>query len=73
MLHFIFLFGSFELRSKRSDFVAVSNNKKRVMISLTVTQKNDLDKLSEETGISKSSIVAIALEDYKKNKKKGQK
>lgn len=49
--------------------MAVSEEKKRVMISLTVEQNKALEELAKRMGFSKSAIVALALEEYKKGQK----
>ena len=49
--------------------LAISENKKRIMISLTKEQDEELKKLAKKKGFSKSAIVAIALEEYKKGQK----
>ena len=49
--------------------MAISENKKRIMISLTKEQDEELKKLAKKKGFSKSAIVAIALEEYKKGQK----
>lgn len=43
------------------------------MISITHEQKDELDTFSKETGISKSTLIVLALEEYRKKKMKGQK
>lgn len=49
--------------------ISVGSQKKRVMISLTEEQNNELEKLAKEKGFSKSAIVVVALEEYKKGQK----
>ena len=49
--------------------MAVSEEKKRIMISLTVEQNKELEELAKKKGFSKSAIVALALEEYKKGQK----
>lgn len=49
--------------------MTVSENKKRIMISLTETQNNELEKLAKKRGFSKSAIVALAIDEYKKGEK----
>lgn len=49
--------------------MAVSEKKKRIMISLTEEQSKELEKMAKEKGFSKSAIVALALEEYKKGQK----
>lgn len=49
--------------------MTVSENKKRIMISLTETQNNELEELAKKRGFSKSAIVALAIDEYKKGEK----
>lgn len=49
--------------------MAVSDDKKRIMISLTNKQNEELNNLAKDKGFSKSAIVALALEEYKKGEK----
>lgn len=49
--------------------LAVTDGKKRIMISLTEKQNDELEKLAKEKGFSKSAIIALALEEYKKGQK----
>ena len=49
--------------------MVVSDDKKRITISLTNKQNEELEKLAKEIGFSKSAIVALALEKYKKGEK----
>lgn len=49
--------------------MVVSEEKKRVMVSLTKKQVEILDNLAKEKGFSKSTIMALALEEYKKGEK----
>lgn len=49
--------------------MVVSEEKKRVMVSLTKKQVEILDNLAKEKGFSKSTIIALALEEYKKGEK----
>jgi len=39
-------------------------SKKRVQISLTDKQIEELDKIAKEKGFTKSAIVALAIEEY---------
>lgn len=39
-------------------------SKKRVQISLTNKQIEELDKIAKEKGFTKSAIVALAIEEY---------
>ncbi len=41
-----------------------AEEKKRVMVSLTVEQVEKLEAVCKETGLSKSAIVALALSDW---------
>lgn len=47
-------------------------SKKRVQISLTDKQIDELGKLAKDKGFTKSAIVALALEEYSR-KELGQK
>ncbi|MCJ0941570.1 ribbon-helix-helix domain-containing protein [Mammaliicoccus sciuri] len=47
-------------------------SKKRVQISLTDNQIDELNKLAKEKGFTKSAIVALAIEEYSR-KELGQK
>ena len=49
--------------------MVVSEEKKRVMVSLTKKQVEMFDNLAKEKGFSKSTIIALALENYKKGEK----
>lgn len=49
--------------------VVLETKKKRVMISLTEEQNRELEKLAKTKGFSKSAIVVVALEEYKKGQK----
>lgn len=49
--------------------LAVADDKKRIMISLTKKQNDELEKLAKEKGFSKSAIIVLALEEYKKGQK----
>ncbi len=49
--------------------MAVAENKTRVMVSLTKEQKKELDELSKKTGLSKSALVILAIQEYKKGQK----
>lgn len=44
--------------------MAVSDRKKRVMISLTLEQNEILERIAREKGFTKSAIVALSLEEY---------
>lgn len=41
-----------------------TDEKKRVMVSLTKEQVEKLEAACKETGLSKSAIVAVALSDW---------
>lgn len=43
--------------------MAVKNNKKRIMITLTEEQVAHLETQSQKTGFSKSALIALALQD----------
>lgn len=49
--------------------LVVADDKKRIMISLTEKQNDELEKLAKEKGFSKSAIIVLALEEYKKGQK----
>lgn len=49
--------------------MAVSESKTRIVITLTKEQKKELDEFSKKTGLSKSALVILALEEYKKGQK----
>lgn len=44
--------------------------KKRITISLTNQSIKDLEDLAKEKGFTKSDIIALALEEYKKGQGK---
>lgn len=46
----------------------VSDSKKRIQISLSKYATNQLELASEETGLTKSVIIELALNDYFKKK-----
>lgn len=43
--------------------------KRRLQVSLTDEQISELQKVSEETGVSKSAIVAMAVADWMERRK----
>lgn len=45
-------------------------DKKRITVSLTEEQNNNLETFAKEKGFSKSAILVLALEEYAKNIKK---
>ena len=70
MLHYYALLVYYiNINQKEDEMLAVAENKKRIMISLTEGQNRELEKLAKEKGFSKSAIVALALEEYKKGQK----
>lgn len=42
----------------------VSENKKRLMITITEEQLKKLEEVCKETGLSKSSVIAFALSEW---------
>ena len=50
--------------------MAVKKNQKRIMITLTEEQVAYLETQSQQTGFSKSSLVALALQDKMKGRVK---
>lgn len=44
--------------------------KKRITISLPEHVLNDLEKMANEKGMTKSIFIMLALEEYKKGQKK---
>jgi len=53
--------------------MTVSESKKRVMVSLTKKQDEELTKLAKERGFSKSAIVALALERFSRKESEQKK
>ena len=49
--------------------MAVSEEKRRVTVSLTNKQVELLSDLAKEKGFSKSAIIALALEEYEKEER----
>lgn len=49
--------------------MAISGNKKRISVSLTKDQNEELERLAKEKGFSKSAIIALALERFIKNER----
>ena len=47
----------------------ISEDKKRIQVSLTLNMMNELDKASAERGLSKSTIITLALEEFLKQEK----
>lgn len=43
--------------------------KKRLTISLSPSVLEDLEKLAKEKGLSKSAMITLILEEYKKGQK----
>ena len=50
--------------------MAISSEKKRVVVSLTKDQVNTLDKEAKSRGLTKSAIIMLALEQYMKEQKR---
>lgn len=48
----------------------ISEDKKRIQVSLTLNMMNELDKASAERGLSKSTIITLALEEFLKQENK---
>ncbi|TKO39404.1 CopG family transcriptional regulator [Enterococcus faecium] len=46
--------------------MAISNEKKRVVVSLKKDQADTLDKEAKSRGLTKSAIIVLALEKYLK-------
>ncbi len=61
MLHY------FYKKIERSDNVAT--NKKRLTITLAENVYSELKKIAKEKGLSKSAMLTVALEEYKKGQK----
>lgn len=47
----------------------MSANKKRLTITLAESVLIDLEKMAKDKGLSKSAVITIALEEYKKGQK----
>ena len=47
----------------------VDNHKKRLTITISPNIYEELEKLAKEKGLSKSAILTIAFENYKKGQK----
>ena len=47
----------------------MSDYKKRLTITLAQNVHDDLDRIAKEKGLSKSAILTIAFEEYKKGQK----
>ena len=47
----------------------VDNHKKRLTITISPNIYEELEKLAKEKGLSKSAILTIAFEEYKKGQK----
>ncbi|EKZ0103008.1 CopG family transcriptional regulator [Enterococcus gilvus] len=45
------------------------SEKKRLTISLSPSVLEDLEKLAKEKGLSKSAMITLILEEYKKGQK----
>lgn len=44
--------------------MATAKDKRRVMVTLTARQVEQLDEIAEETGVSRSGIVSLALAQW---------
>lgn len=49
--------------------MSVTNTKKRLGITISPKILEDLEKLAKEKGLSKSAIITLAIENYKKGQK----
>lgn len=47
----------------------MSTNKKRLTITLAESVLDNLERVAKEKGLSKSAVITIALEEYKKGQK----
>ena len=47
----------------------VDNHKKRLTITISPNIYEELEKLAKEKGLSKSAMLTIAFEEYKKGQK----
>ena len=47
----------------------MTNNKKRLTITISHNIHDELEKLAKEKGLSKSAMITIAFEEYKKGQK----
>jgi hypothetical protein len=47
----------------------MSTHKKRLTITVAESVLIDLEKIAKEIGLSKSAVITIALEQYKKGQK----
>lgn len=47
----------------------MSGHKKRLTITLAESVLDKLEKVAKEKGLSKSAVITIALEEYKKGQK----
>ena len=47
----------------------MSTNKKRLTITLSENIHADLEKMAKEKGLSKSAMLTVAFEEYKKGQK----
>lgn len=55
------------IKKERSDNMAT--NKKRLTITLAEKVYSELEKMAREKGLSKSAMLTVALEEYKKGQK----
>lgn len=49
--------------------MSVTNTKKRLGITISRKTLEDLERLAKEKGLSKSAIITLAIEEYKKGQK----
>lgn len=47
----------------------MATNKKRLTITLAEKVYSELEKMAREKGLSKSAMLTVALEEYKKGQK----
>lgn len=47
----------------------MNTTKKRLTVTLSEKVYSDLEKIAKEKGLSKSAILTVALEEYKKGQK----
>lgn len=66
----VLLYGFFsDTLVEKKGKVANLARKTRLQISLTDNQIKELEELAKEKGFTKSAIVALAIEEYKKGQK----
>lgn len=47
----------------------MSEEKKRLTITISENIYSDLEKLAKEKGLSKSAMITVAIQEYKKGQK----